>query len=143
MRYKITVFQKQFPLVKWFTIHLLYYWELKAQENTLRHGPFWAFTVDGHLSMACIYWCMVFGAQGSNPTRWKNLVGKKDQHKIRGHFTKAVLTRTGFTEEEWTAYWHQMVAFRDRYVVHRDRFRDKVPKFDKALGGRVRLRRLG
>lgn len=133
MRYKITVFRKQFPLVKWFTIHLLYYWELKAQENNLRHGPFWAFTIDGHLSMACIYWCMVFGAQGSNPTHWKNLVRKADQQRLRDDFTKAVLGRTGFSESEWTEYWRQIVTFRDRYVVHRDRFQNKVPHFAKAL----------
>jgi hypothetical protein len=135
MHYKITVFQTQFPLVKWFTVHLLYYRELKSQQDNLRHhhGPFWAFTMDAHLSMACIYWCMVFGASGSNPTHWKNLVRKQDQQKLSRQFTKAVLERTGFTEQEWKDYWHQMVSFRNKYVVHRDQFRDQVPHFDQAL----------
>jgi hypothetical protein len=133
MRYKITVFRTQFPLVKWFTIHLFYYWELKEQENNLRHGPFWTFTIDGHLSMACIYWCMVFGAEGSNPTHWKHLVRKQDQKKLRADFTKAVLARTGSTEDEWMEYWDTMVDFRNKYVVHRDKFKGVVPRFDKAL----------
>jgi hypothetical protein len=133
MRYRISVFKKQFPLVKWFTIHLLYYWELTAQNKDLRHGPFWTFTIDGPLSMACIYWCMVFGSQGSNPTHWKNLVRKADQEKLRRSFLKSVLERTGFTESEWTEYWHKMVTFRDKYVVHRDKYREPVPHFAKAL----------
>jgi hypothetical protein len=133
MRYKISLFKFQYPLVKWFTVHLLYYWELKAQETTLRHGPFWTFTTDGHLSMACIYWCMVFGSQGSNPTHWKNLVRHADQNKLRRSFLEYVLRRTGFTEAEWTDYWHKIVTFRDKYVVHRDKFRQPVPYFQKAL----------
>lgn len=133
MRYRIRVFKKQFPLVKWFTIHLLYYWELKAQEKNLRHGPFWTFTIDSHLSMACIYWCMVFGATGSNPTHWKHLVLEQDQPKLRKAFTKAVLEGTSFSENEWKLYWTKIVDFRNRYVVHREVFRDKVPHFDKAL----------
>jgi ribosomal protein L32E len=76
---------------------------------------------------------MVFGAQGTNPTHWKNLVRKQDQEKLRKDFTKAVLARTGFSEGEWTRYWKHMVDFRNKYLVHRDKFRDKVPHLDKAL----------
>ena len=133
MKYKIAVFRKQFPLVKWFSIHLLYYWELKAQEKELRHGPFWTFTTDSHLSMACIYWCMVFGAQGSNQTHWKNLVRKADQEKLRRSLLKFILERTGFSESEWTDYWKKVVSFRDKYVVHRDKYTEPVPHFKHAL----------
>ena len=74
-----------------------------------------------------------FGAQESNPTHWKNLVRKADQERLRRSFSKAVLERTGFTEREWTDYWHKMVGFRDRYVVHRDKYSEPVPHFNKAL----------
>lgn len=114
-------------------MHLLYYQELMTQQRNLRHGPFWAFTIDSHLSMACIYWCMVFGVEGSNPTHWKHLVRKQDQKKLRANFTKAVLARTGFTQDQWTEYWDEMVKFRNKYVVHRDKFKGVVPHFDKAL----------
>ena len=52
---------------------------------------------------------------------------------MRENFTKAVLQRTGFTEKEWKDYWESMVEFRNKYIVHRDKFRGKVPFFDKAL----------
>jgi len=76
---------------------------------------------------------MVFGAQGSNPTYWKNLVRKADQEKIRSAFVKAVIEPIGFTEREWTAYWHKIVDFRNKYLVHRDNFREPIPHFTKAL----------
>ena len=77
---------------------------------------------------------MVFGSHTSNPTHWKRLaLREEDERKLREGFTKAVVAQTGFTEEQWAKYWEQIVTFRNKYVVHRDNFKDVVPNFDKAL----------
>jgi len=132
-KYNSEVFQKQFPLVKWFIYHLMYYRTLKREEPKFK-TPFWVFTIDGHLLQATSYWCMVFGSHTSNPTHWKRLVLREEEERtLREGFTKAVLDKTGFTEEEWEKYWEQVVTFRNKYVVHRDNFKDEVPNFDKAL----------
>jgi hypothetical protein len=134
MDYNTPVFQKQFPLVKWFIYHLMYYRELRCDEARFKKSPFWVFTTDAHLLQATNYWCMVFGSHASNPTHWKHLaVHEGDQKELRQGFKKAVLAQTGFTEEEWTKYWKEMVTFRNKYVVHRDNFKDPVPNFDIAL----------
>ena len=132
-QYDTKVMQKQFPLVKWFIYHLMYYRELKVEEQKFK-TPFWAFTIDGHLLQATSYWCMVFGSHTSNLTHWKRLAhGEENKRALREGFTKAVLDQTGFTEEELERYWEQVVKFRNKYVVHRDDFKDPVPNFDKAL----------
>jgi hypothetical protein len=134
MKYDEELLLKQLPLVKWFIYHLVYYRGLRPHSKAL-NSPFWAFTTDRHLSQATIYWCMVFGVRKTNPTHWKNLsLREEDDAELEDEFTKAVLNRTGWTtKDEWTKYWEDMVDFRNKYVVHRDRFRSPVPQFDKAL----------
>lgn len=111
----------------------MYYRELHRAQTNLK-SPFWLFTTDAHLLQATNYWCMVFGAQGSNPTHWKHLaIRKEDQKELREGFKQAVLGATAFTEAEWQEYWAAMVEFRNKYVVHRENFTKPVPDFDKAL----------
>jgi hypothetical protein len=133
MKYTEEIFVKQFPLVKWFIYHLMYYRELRKCENKKFKIPFWVFTTDAHLLHATSLWCMVFGSY-NNPTHWKYLApNKEDQDKLREGFQKAVIAETGFTEEEWKKYWEEIANFRNKYVDHKDDFKNPVPNFDKAL----------
>lgn len=125
---------EQFPLVKWFIFHLIFYRTLHPFSKKL-NSTFWVFSIDSHLAQATIYWNMVFGAETNNPTHWKWLVDDESERVDLGDtFTKSVLQKTGWkNKDEWTAYWTDMVSFRNNYVVHRDKFKGKVPSFDKAL----------
>jgi len=91
MKLNADIFARQFPLVKWFIYHLMYYRELHRQDHAKFKTPFWVFTIDGHLLQATNYWCMVFGGH-NNPTHWKHLAATKEgEDSIRRGFTKAVL----------------------------------------------------
>jgi hypothetical protein len=51
-------------------------------------------------------------------------------------FRQRVLSKTGFTEQQWEGYQKAMRAFRDKFVAHVDLdmpFRDPIPSFDPAL----------
>ena len=70
MRYEPEVFVRQFPLVKQFVHHLIYYRELVRVYRDLHlKSAFWTATIDAHLSRASLLWCMVFGSEGSNQYR--------------------------------------------------------------------------
>ena len=133
-KYNEEVFVRQFPIVKWFVYHLVYYRQVKTFENEFK-STFWAFTGDAHLRTATIYWCMVFGSQRNSPMHWKNLVrDERDLPELQSEFRKAVLTQTGFSQGQWDEYWEKLVTFRNRFVAHLDpSFKDIVPLFDKAL----------
>lgn len=134
-KYNEKVFVRQFPIVKWFIYHLICYRQVKSCEDDFK-STFWAFTGDAHLRAATIYWCMVFGSHTNNPTHWKNLVRDEgDLPELRAGFRKAVLSQTGFTDDQWDEYWQKIVDFRNRYVAHLDLggFKDVVPLFDKAM----------
>ena len=74
MGYNPDVFIEQFPLVKRFLYHLLYYRTLhEAYIRNQLQSEFWTHTIDAHLLQALINWCMVFGSDGCNPTHWKKL----------------------------------------------------------------------
>ena len=74
MNYEPEVFRNQFPIVKWFVYHLIYYRALSTgYEEHGMQNEFWTLTIDAHLLRATIDWCMVFGSDKSNPTHWKRL----------------------------------------------------------------------
>jgi hypothetical protein len=74
-----------------------------------------------------------FWISGKQSYTLEELGAKSGSRKASSLFFESVLERTGFTESEWTEYWHKMVTFRDKYVVHRDKYREPVPHFAKAL----------
>ena len=132
MSYDRKVFSNQFPLVKWFIYHLTYYRALhKAYNERKMKDEFWKMTIDAHLLIAAINWCMVFGSDSSNPTHWKQLSPTESTHK---QFRAGLLNSVGISRPQWKRYWTSMTAFRNKYAAHRElSFTDPVPNFDIAL----------
>jgi hypothetical protein len=132
--YRQEVFRDQLPLVDCFARHLVHYRVVKGHLDARRpQSPFWSDTCNAHLLQATIYWCMVFGARGPNPTHLRNLaVGDADA--LQASFRARVASALGITEADWTSYWEQMDAFRSGYAAHRElSFKEPVPNFDRAL----------
>ena len=124
----------QFPVVKRFVYHLVYYRTLsKAYSDSQFQNEFWTLTIDAHLLQAVIHWCMVFGADGCNPTHWKKL--PPDQSEVlRQNFCDGLFGQTGLNQQTWESYWGEIVDFRNNYAAHRALgFPSPVPHFDMAL----------
>ena len=134
MKYNAAIFCVQFPIVKLFVYHLVYYRELWDLYRQLRlKSEFWLYTIDAHYLQAVIQWCMVFGADGCNDTHWKNL-SDKDSQNLRDSFRKGLFETTELTPERLDEYWNQMTDFRNRYAAHRDLdFKEPVPDLSNAL----------
>jgi hypothetical protein len=134
MQYKPEIFCEQFPLVKYFVCHLVYYRELNDKYRDLKlKSSFWTFTIDAHLTRAVIYWCMVFGSEGCNPTHWKHLFGG-NVDRLRESFRQSLFRQTNLTPSTWDTYWKEMVNFRNEYVAHRELGYNKpIPYLDRAL----------
>ena len=74
MNFQHKVFANQFPIVKKFVYHLIYYRVLlKGYQEHQLQNEFWTLTIDAHLLSALTHWCMVFGSDKSEPTHWKQL----------------------------------------------------------------------
>ena len=57
------LFSRQYPAVVCFAQHLAYCRGVKAAWSGITdHQEFWASTVDGHLKLATVAWCKVFGS---------------------------------------------------------------------------------
>lgn len=134
MDYKPEVFLEQFPIVKRFVYHLVYYRELKAVHDRVKlQSEFWTHTIDAHLLQAAIHWCMVFGSHGCNQTHWKNL-SNTDSEKLQESFRNGLPKETGLATAEWQKYWDAMNDFRGKYAAHRElNFCEPVPDFTSAL----------
>ena len=134
MQYKPEIFCEQFPLVKYFVCHLTYYRELHHKYREIEpKSTFWTFTIDAHLVRAVIYWCMVFGSEGCNPTHWKHL-SEGNVDYLRKSFRQSLFRYTNFTPSTWDTYWREMVNFRNEYVAHRElNYNKPVPYLDPSL----------
>lgn len=134
MDYNPDVFMEQFPLVKRFVYHMIYYRVLHAvySKNTVR-SEFWTHTIDAHLLQAIISWCMVFGSDGCNQTHWKNL-SQSQSTELQDSFRSGLARFTGLDSNKWTACWKEMTDFRNKYAAHRELdYISPVPILDSAL----------
>jgi len=134
MDYKPEVFVEQFPVVKRFVYHLIYYRKLKAACDRVElQSEFWTHTIDAHLLQAAIHWCMVFGSHGCNATHWMKL-SSSDSEKLEQSFRNGLSKHTGLSAEEWRKCWDAMKDFRDNCAAHRKlNFCEPVPVFTSAL----------
>ena len=134
MKYEPAIFREQFPLVKYFVCHLTYYRELRNKYFEIElKSSFWTFTIDAHLVRAVIYWCMVFGSEGCNPTHWKHL-SEDNVDRLRESFRQTLFKHTNLTVSTWETYWRKMVDFRNGYVAHHElNYKKPVPYLDRAL----------
>jgi hypothetical protein len=134
MKYKPDIFVEQFPIVKRFVYHLVYYKELwRAYSESQLASSFWTHTVDAHLLQAAIQWCMVFGTDGCNPTHWKHLSDEAPTD-LKNRFRADLPGHVGITYPDFEQYWREMKDFRDNYAAHRElKYQKAVPKFGIAL----------
>jgi len=134
MNFEHKVFANQFPIVKMFVYHLIYYQVLlKGYQEHQLQNEFWTLTIDAHLLRAVINWCMVFGSDKSEPTHWKQL-SITDSESLYKTFREGLFEATDLNRHTWPKYWKSVVDFRNKYAVHRElEFRNPVPIFDIAL----------
>ncbi|MFN7782632.1 MAG: hypothetical protein ACK5PG_07825 [Lysobacterales bacterium] len=76
-------------------------------------------------------WCMVFGAWGSNPTHWTNVLvsqhantlSKRRKRRMtdsaRRSFRAHLAESINLDEEAWTTFHREMCDFRNNYSAHR------------------------
>ncbi|OIR05799.1 hypothetical protein GALL_119250 [mine drainage metagenome] len=117
--YNSEVFMTQFPIVKRFVYHVVYYRALLKQYSERQlQNEFWTLTIDAHLLQAVVHWCMIFGSDGTNPTHWKHL-STNQSSQLEQTFRDGLFRETYINQEEWNRYWKEMKHFRDNYAAHR------------------------
>ena len=134
MNYNQDVFRHQYPIVDRFVVHLSYYRALDTAGTARQlHNQFWALTTDAHLHLAALYWCMVFGSDGCNPTHWKQL-SSNESDELAQSFRDGLFQELQLDKIGWDSYWNTVKEFRDNWVAHRKLdFCRPVPNFDTAL----------
>jgi hypothetical protein len=132
--YEPEIFIEQYALVRQFLLHVVYYRELKQLSDEYQpKSEFWTNTINAHLLQAAIYWSMVFGSDGCNPTHWKKL-SAKNSNKLQTSFRDEVCEFLGIDFQQWKHYWKNLTDFRNQYVAHRElKFKKPVPSFDTAI----------
>jgi hypothetical protein len=128
MEYNEEIFCSQYPLVIQFMHHSIYRTELYDLYNRLRiKSEFWTATIDAHYLQAVIYWCMVFGADGCNPTHWKRLSVTASE-ELMDSFRNGLFKNTSLDERGWGEFWKGINNFRGGFVAHREiAFKGKTP----------------
>jgi hypothetical protein len=136
MEYNLEVFSRQYPVVFFFVQHLAYFRRLRAVSDKITdHKRLWASTTDGHLKLAAIAWCKVFGSRKED-THWAKNPNGSIPRQTKDEFRRRVVSVTGLTHEQWEIYHIKMLAFRYKFVAHFDLtspFNEPVPSFDPAL----------
>jgi hypothetical protein len=136
MGYKKELFDHQYPVVVFFVQHIAYYRGLRTVYNDItQHREFWRSTCNGHLELATLAWCNVFGSYKED-MHWTKTPAGKMAEEARKDFRDRVLCETGLTQEQWERYHQEMLDFRDKSVAHldlRDPFDEPIPRFDTAL----------
>ena len=132
--YDPEIFVEQFPLVKLFLYHIIYFHEINKIYNSIHlESVLWTYTINAHLLQATMTWCMVFGAEGCNQTHWKRL-SKRDCEKLQSSFRKRLEEVTGISLDQWNDYWSEITTFRNKYVAHRElKYDNPVPNFSNAI----------
>ena len=136
MEFNKEIFRRQYPVVGHFVQHLAYNRGLRAAWDGIQDpSPFLASTTDGHLELALIAWCKVFGSRKED-LHWTKIPIGKTAEQAREDFRFRVLSRTGFTQEQWEDYQKKILTMRDKYVAHLDvknPITTSIPLFDEAL----------
>lgn len=116
MQIKHDIFETQYPILKDFVCHLVYYRVLfRIYTDDEMESDFWVRTINAHLLRAMIDWCMVFGSD-SNEVHWKKVMPfETDQQNFRALFTDQL----EISMEEWGEYRKAMTTFRDKFAAHR------------------------
>jgi hypothetical protein len=119
MTFDRQLFAIQFPIVKHFVYHVVYYRVLsKIRHDHQLKNEFWALTIDAHLLRASPTgaWCLV--------QTQKTLTGRSSLRQIKMWYTAVFATgyfaSTKLTQETWLEYWTSVVDFRNKYTAHRN-----------------------
>jgi hypothetical protein len=91
---------------------------------------FWIMTVNLLADASAVEWCKVFGSREED-THWTQVLPRDRHDEIRG----GLLTRLGFTTEQWKEYRNSIVTYRDQVVAHHDLDATvaKYPHYDAAF----------
>ena len=123
---------KQYGVLAEFVHHLAYYRVLSRFYNEIKNeSEFWTYTIDSHLLIAIIDWCMVFGTD-SNEIHWKKVVLEE---QYRCDFRRHLRKFANLSKDEMDRFWSIMTEFRNEYAVHKTaaiHYPD-VPYMDTAL----------
>src|SRR5918999_2860912 len=120
MGYNKEVLTCQYFVVSFFVQHFAYYKSLSAVEGRINdHDFFWARTIFGHLELAVIEWCKVFGSP-KEQTHWTKAIGPYAVQQASQDFCHRLLSKTGFTQNEWKDYQTKMLILRNKFVAHLD-----------------------
>jgi hypothetical protein len=133
MEYNEEIFCTQYPLVKQFLRHSIYRTELYNlyDQNNVK-SEFWTSTIDAHYLQAVIYWCMVFGADGCNPTHWKKLSDVACEELLES-FRIGLYKNTTLDKKAFNEFWKGINDFRGGYAAHRElNFKGKTPMLKTA-----------
>lgn len=138
MKYNFEVLSRQYAVVAFFVRHLAYARGLKdAAANLTDRREFWESTASAYLELATVAWCKVFGSDGENEkTHWKKIFADDAGEPAIEEFRSKVLSKTGLTKKQWSAYHKKMLGLRNKFVVHLDLsnpFNEPTPTFDTAL----------
>jgi hypothetical protein len=136
MEYNKEVLGRQYPVVYSLIKHIASHRGLNATwDRNSYPSEFWSTTVAGHLHLALIEWCKVFGSD-SEDIHWKKTpIGNTAQQAIE-NFRQRILDKNACTSEEWRIYHKSLVDMRGKYVTHLDLkepITGTVPVFDVAL----------
>lgn len=133
MEYNIVIFKRLYPVLQDFLYHYINYKEMiKVIDELPGEKEFWVRSCDANLKIAVTSWCMIFGAEKSNPTHWKRVCEQDKEDNIK-EFRKYILNKGNLNKYQWDKHWNQIVSFRNRFIVHRELdFNDSVPYLETA-----------
>ena len=108
--------QKQYGVLAEFVHHLAYYRVLSHFYNEIQlRSEFWTYTIDAHLLISIINWCMVFGTD-SNEIHWKKIIlDEQYQCDFRCHIRKFA----NLSKDKMDKFWSSMTNFRNGYAAHK------------------------
>ena len=87
----------------------------------------WIYTFNNFIEMAVLDWCHLFGNRNGE-LHWRQVIGDQEDFKMR------LLAAIRLNEEEWTAYWESVKAYRDEDIAHiRIKPNANVPDMELAL----------
>jgi hypothetical protein len=118
MDYNKEVLGSQYNIVSFFVNHLAYFRGLEAANPRINnHQSFWAVTSFGHLKLAVLEWCKVFGSP-SEEMHWTKTPTGNTAKQAREDFLRMVLSETGFTPQQWKDFHQEMLTFRNKFLAH-------------------------
>ncbi len=130
------VLGKQIFLLHRFARSLTYFREIRKRigcnKSSIKNSWFWTETLNSHLKMSVIDWCIIFGTD-DNDIHWKKAtIGHTGE--FQNNFRLIIYEKTCLNKQEYQEYHKELIDFRNKYVAHVDMSHtEPVPIMDNAL----------